>query len=77
MINFIYDEHNMDSPTFGHVHHDQFFICRSGYLCQKVNINTYIDIADSDGRPAANVVTEVDANRFIKRILPKVLKIEF
>ena len=62
---------------FENVRTDQFFVCNSGSLCQKVDKASYIVIADEDGEPSANFKVRVLRDKIIQKILPRINKITF
>lgn len=76
MIKFIYEETKPDSPTFGDVETDQFFVNR-GNLYQKVDQLSANKIADRNGVPFSESEVIFQINEIISKILPKVSKIEF
>ncbi len=69
--------------TFKDVPEDYFFVDCEGNLCQKCNLSqksddaSYVVIANSDGKPMSYIQYDVPSDEEIKRILPKVKKIEF
>ncbi len=64
--------------TFEDVEINQFFVCDDGFLCQKVDEWSFNYIAEPPyGAPYADCCNSCDPNFIVKRILPKVLKIEF
>ena len=63
--------------TFDTVEDGQFFISLTERLCQKVNSYSYSVIAHPDGRPYAKQEDNCSYDFNIKKILPKVTKIEF
>lgn len=76
MIKFIYGQSESDSPTFGDVEIDQFFVVR-GSLYQKMNNHCANKITDSNGEPYSESGIMFSNAEKISKILPKVLKIEF
>jgi len=62
--------------TIADVEDDQFFVCSVGYLCQKISNSSYTSITDENGLLNCE---SFDCNKDyeIKRILPKIAKIEF
>lgn len=70
-------ETEKEEPTFDQVWIDQFFVNCNGALCQKSTGSRYNTIADKDGIPCGDVFENVDKDEAIKRVLPKVRKIEF
>lgn len=75
-MKFIYAENAEKAPTFGDVQTNQFFVTTDGKLCQKIGRSSYNVIALKDGAPFA-AFCESCCGFKIKRILPKVAKIEF
>jgi hypothetical protein len=63
--------------TFKDVTENQFFVNFDGFLCQKTNYDTYAMIASSSGKPVSHVIYDVAYDQKIKKIFPKVIKIEF
>lgn len=63
--------------TFKDVTEDYFFIDSEGYLCQKSDDVSYVVIANFEGKPISFIQYDVNRDTVIKRILPKVKKIEF
>jgi hypothetical protein len=76
-MKFIYEQEGTNTLTFGQVQNDQFFVDSDGYLCQKINSDSYSTIANINGVPYASGTTCACNYDAIKRILPKVTKIEF
>ena len=70
----VYDE---EKVTFGNVRDNQMFVDHDGDLCMKMNDEVFIVIASADGQPCADCIENVDEDRKITRILPKIRKIEF
>jgi hypothetical protein len=68
--------HETRTPTFGDVLDDQFFVCLSGFLCQKVSASKYNTIATHEGIPEAGAYT-MDCHDKIQRFMPFVDKIAF
>ena len=64
-------------PSLKDVEVNQFFVNLNGCLCQKVCDNSYLRITDESQKPWCYSVTEQSINLRIKKILPKVVKIEF
>jgi hypothetical protein len=62
--------------TIADVEENQFFVCSDGYLCQKLGSYGYTTIANSNGQLYSGYFS-CDAHDRIKRILPKITKIEF
>jgi len=70
-------EENQDKHlTIADVEDNQFFVCEVGYLCQKVSNSLYTTITDEDGLLSCEIF-DCDSDYPIKRILPKIAKIEF
>lgn len=65
------------SPILNNVAINQFFVDKFGNLCQKVTASDYTTIANSDGIPLSYGSYKIDRFEKIRRILPKVIKIEF
>ena len=76
-MKFIYEHEGTNTLTFGDVQENQFFVDSDGYLCQKICSDSYNTIANSNGVPYSSSTTSADNSDAIKRILPKVTKIEF
>ena len=76
-MKIIFEQAEANTPKFGDVQEHQFFVDADGYLCQKSNSTTYHTIADSNGQLYCNIIGYTTAYDKIKRILPKVTKIEF
>jgi hypothetical protein len=79
MIKFIVEEalaEENESLTLADVEEDQFFVNDDDSLCQKVTEASYYVIADINGSPCAYEVWR-ERDTPIKRILPKVTRIEF
>ena len=64
------------SSTYNCVEINQFFVTVDGELCQKIDDSSYIMVATKDGTPFADYYSNT-YGFIIKRILPKVAKIEF
>jgi len=77
-MKIIFEKQNKkeEQLTIADVEVDQFFVCGDGYLCQKVTDSLYTSIADENGLLSCEIF---DCNQHyeIKRILPRVKKIEF
>ncbi len=70
-------EENQDKQlTIADVEENQFFVCKDGYLCQKITDSRYNTIAKSNGQLYSGYFS-CEAHYPIKRILPKITKIEF
>ena len=70
-------ESDKDVLTFKDVVVDNFFVNQMGELCQKSDDISYAVIANSVGEPLSYYTYDVKEETKIKRILPKVKKIEF
>ena len=66
-----------DKFCFRDVGIDQFFVSKSGELCQKISSSSYQVVAKSDGTPFADHVEEESSSTPIERMLPRIEKIEF
>jgi hypothetical protein len=78
MIKFIVAEEKQEKQlTLRDVKEDQFFVDSEGRLSQKVGENSFNTIADYDGEPLACETYFWNSDMLIKRILPKVKRIEF
>jgi hypothetical protein len=77
MIKFITAE-KTENPilTFYDVDYHQFFVDAAGNLCQKMDDDDYITIADVDGDPYCSHGTAYSGDE-ITRIIENVSKIEF
>jgi hypothetical protein len=75
-IIFEKEENQEKQLTLADVDHNQFFVCGDGYLCQKITDSRYTTIAKSNGQLYSDIFS-CDAHYRIKRILPKIAKIEF
>lgn len=77
-IKFIEEEKTSDENLLlSMVENNQFFVSVFGQLCQKIDENAYQIIAQFTGQPQAACIPGKDADLVIKRILPKIIKIEF
>ena len=56
---------------------NQFFVNRDGWLCQKVESDSYLQITDCEGAPYADYYAGEYVNLSIQRILPNVKRIEY
>lgn len=63
--------------TFKDVEINQFFVNNLGYLCQKRTSTSFTVLTDELGRPYCDSFMSVLENTPIKKLLPKVRKIEF
>ena len=77
MIKFITDEDKKEELTLGMVEENQFFVSFDGRLCQKLSHTGYCVIADGNGFPFCDYGEGLEPGTSIKRILPRVTKIEF
>ncbi len=78
MIKFIVAEEKQEKKlTLRDVKEDQFFVDSDGRLCQKVCDEGYNSIADYSGEPVACETNFCNSDTPIKRVLPKVTRIEF
>ena len=75
MIAFI--PQNSDSLIFSEVEVNQFFINCDGDLCQKSSESVFTIVADAEGEPYSDYFDEVSENMKIKKILPKIKRIDF
>lgn len=75
-MKIVYESEN-DVLTFKDVVVDNFFVNQVGELCQKSDDVSYAVIANSLGEPLSYYAYDVAQGTKIKRILPKVKKIEF
>ena len=76
-MKFILAEEQATIPSLKDVEIDQFFVNKYGSLCQKITNTSYSVIALSNGEPHSDYFSEQSINMVIKKVLPKVLKIEF
>ena len=79
-MKFILEENQETKlPSLKDVEDNQFFVNLNGCLCQKVCDNSYLRITDESQKPwcYSVTVTEQSISLRIKKILPKVVKIEF
>ena len=77
MITFETEERTDKTPVFGDVEENQLFTCAAGYLCQKVDGQSFTFIAQPDGTPLANYSVGMNRTEIISRILPRITKINF
>lgn len=75
-IIFEKEENQERHLTIADVVYNQFFVCRDNYLCQKITDSCYTTIAKSNGQLYSGYFS-CEAHYPIKRILPKIAKIEF
>ncbi len=73
----IITEKEKEILTFKEVAENQFFVDESGNLCQKIDYETYTVIANKEGEPSCFYLDEVSCDTIVKKIFPKVQKIEF
>jgi hypothetical protein len=76
-MKFIFEQDETKQLTFGDVQDNQFFVDADGYLCQKICSDSYNTICNGIGTPYATSNDQASRDDKIKRILPKVTKIEF
>jgi hypothetical protein len=76
-MTIIFEQQPPSTLKFGDVQENQFFVDTNGYLCQKANSSSYHTIADNNGELYSTYVDLACAYDKVKRILPKVTKIEF
>lgn len=77
-MKFIYEKETEKQMTLNDVGENQFFVCEDGYLCQRIASESYITIADEEGYPSCGYyMSRYNADMPIRRILPRVEKIEF
>ena len=77
MIKFITEQEGEEPPVFEDVEQNQFFLDMHGDFCQKNSTTSYVVIADKNGAPKSNFITNIDALKEIRKILPKITRIEF
>ena len=77
MITFVTDDLNEMFKTLGDVEDDQFFINKDGYFCQKSEAGSYTLIADPSGAPLSDTYLDVPSDTRIRKVLPKIRRIEF
>lgn len=76
-MKFILAEEQAKKPSLKDVETNQFFVDAYGSLCQKITATSYSVIALLSGEPLSEYYPEQSINTVIKKVLPKVLKIEF
>jgi hypothetical protein len=76
-MKFIIAEEQATKPSLKDVETNQFFINTCGSLCQKITHSSYSVVALSNGEPYGDYFSEQSINTLIKKVLPKVFKIEF
>lgn len=67
-------------PAVSHFHQlkaEQPFVDEEGCLCIKVDTNSYIQVADSEGHTCTRYEGCVDDNTVVKKALPMISKWEF
>jgi hypothetical protein len=64
-------------PSLKDVEDNQFFVDLTGCLCQKTTDRSFVVITHSNGQPYSDHFAGQSTNLRIKKILPKVVKIEF
>jgi hypothetical protein len=77
MIKFITENDNIDTPVFEDVEVHHFFLDMHGDFCQKNSTTSYVVIADNKGAPRSSLCNGVGALKGIRKILPKITRIEF
>ena len=75
-IIFEKEENQEKQLTIADVEKNQFFVSGVGSLCEKLDTYRYTTIAKSNGQLYSGYFS-CDAHDRIKRILPKIAKIEF
>jgi hypothetical protein len=75
-IIFEKEDQNSKHLTFNDVEMDQFFVCADGHLCQKFGEKLYNTIADENGELCCDRFS-CSTDYVIRRILPKITRIEF
>jgi len=76
-MKIIFEQQAPNAPIFGDVQENQFFVDTNGYLCQKSSASLYHTIADYNGELHSTYLECSSAHDKIKRIIPKITKIEF
>ncbi len=77
MIEFVEKEvAAKDKQYFADVGRSQFFVCTSGFLCQKIDLDSYNIIADSSFNPLAERIGCAPDAR-VKEIKPEIIQIKF
>ena len=76
-MKFILAEEQAKKPSLKDVETNQFFVNTCGSLCQKITDTSYSSIALLNGELYSDYFSEQSINMVIKKVLPKVLKIEF
>ena len=77
MITFETEEDLESAPVFSDVGINQLFVNNDGFLCQKVTEITYNCIATARNTPYADHVEAVPLSKAIRKILPRITKINF
>lgn len=76
MIQFIVEEKKDTTPLYKDVKQNQFFISSMGSLCQKINEEDYVRIADAEKKPNCSTFI-ASADMTIRKILPETIEIKF
>ena len=76
-MKFILAEEQATKPSLKDVETNQFFVNTCGSLCQKITDTSYSVVANEDGKPYGDYFSGQSINTLIKKVLPKVFKIEF
>lgn len=76
-MKFILAEDQETKLSLKDVEENQFFVNSCDCLCQKVTPSSYSIIANEDGKPYGVYFSGQSINMQIKKVLPKVVKIEF
>lgn len=76
-MKFILAEKQETKLSLKDVKINQFFVNSCGSLCQKITDTSYSIVALSNGEPHSDYFSEQSINTLIKKVLPKVVKIEF
>lgn len=77
MIRFIPEKEKEEPLKFSSVQVDQFFVNSHGWLCQKQTASSFNTIARFDGVPFSGRHSDVSEDLEIRKIIPKITKIEF
>ena len=73
---FTHEKKEHKPPTIDDVEMYQFFVCKGGYLYQKIPHNQFIYIANPEGEPEGGIEDCFGSDK-IQRTLPHVDSIEF
>ena len=76
-MKFILAKEQATKPSLKDVEENQFFVNLGNCLCQKTADTSYSIVANGDGVPYGTHLSEQSINTLIKKVLPKVVKIEF